>query len=225
MTAVEVREPVPVSTSLRTSAAVRLVWLHARSRRVPSAVAALAVIAVALWAVLTFHWTLGTRGQDTTELPMIFEGCTAAVIAIAAHSPFGEPERATGRWLPFLRLGVVLALSGLAIGLLALAAAVANGLGANLAGGALPLVRNVLGMTGIGLVLVLFTGGLLGWVGPLGYIAISEFALIANYSTPLTWPARPPEDRGGWIAAMAVFAVGLVAYTLRGARNRITDTA
>jgi hypothetical protein len=223
MTAVDVREPAPVSTSWRSPAAVRLVWLHVRSRLVPSAVAALAVIAVALWAVLTFHWTLGARGQDTTELPMIFEGCMAAVIAVTTHSPFGETERAAGRWLPFLRPGVALALCGLAIGFLALAAAIANGPGANLAGGTLPLVRNILGMTGIGLVLVLLTGGLLGWAGPLAYIAISEFALIANYSTPLTWPARPPTDRGGWIAAMVVFAVGLVAYTLRGARTRLSE--
>jgi hypothetical protein len=224
MTAVRVREPARAATSRRSPAAVRLVWLHLRSRRAPSAVAALAVIAFFFWAVVANHWTLGASGRTTMELPMLFEGCTAAVIAITTHSPFGEPERATGRWLPFLRLGVVLALCGLAIGLLALAAAIANGPGAYLDGGTLPLVRNVLGMTGIGLLLVPVTGGLLGWAGPLAFIAISEFTLIAQYTTPLTWPARPPEDRGGWIAAMAVFAVGLVAYTFRGARNRLTDS-
>ena len=32
--------------------------------------------------------------------------------------------------------------------------------------------------------------------------------------------ARPATDRGGWIAAMIVFAIGLAAYTLRGPRVR-----
>ena len=35
---------------------------------------------------------------------MIIEAGAAAVIAVTAHSPFGETERATGRWLPYLRL-------------------------------------------------------------------------------------------------------------------------
>ena len=43
---------------------------------------------------------------------------------------------------------------------------------------------------------------------------------IANYSEPITWAARPPADRGGWIAALAVFAVGLAAFTIRGPRIR-----
>lgn len=223
MTAVRVREPAPAATSGRSPAAVRLVWLHSRSRRVPSAAVALAVIAVAFWAILTYHWTLGASGQTTAELPMILEGSAAAVIAIAAHSPFGEPERATGRWLPFLRLGVVLALCGLAIGLLALAAAIADGPGSYLDGGTLALIRNVLGMAGIGLIVSLVTGGLVAWAGPLAYVAISEFTLIAGYTTPLTWPARPPADRGGWIAAMAVFAVGLALFTIRGPRTRLSD--
>ena len=35
---------------------------------------------------------------------MIIEAGAAAMIAVTAHSPFGETERATGRWLPYLRL-------------------------------------------------------------------------------------------------------------------------
>lgn len=80
-----------------------------------------------------------------------------------------------------------------------------------LAGGVLPVARNVLGMTGIGLVCSRFTGALVAWAGPLAFTAVSQFALMANYSEPLTWPARPPDDRGGWIAAMAAFGAGLAA--------------
>jgi hypothetical protein len=87
----------------------------------------------------------------------------------------------------------------------------------------LAVARNVLGMAGIGLLCSLATGGLLAWIGPLAFVAVSQLALIANYSWPWTWPARPPTDRGGWIAAMTVLAAALIAYTIRGPRVTPSD--
>ena len=199
----------------------RLAWLHLRSRRAPAALAALLACGVALWASLHYHWWLGT-GNAADELPMILQGGAAGIIAVTTHSPFGEPERATGRRLPFLRVAMVLVLCGAAIGFFALGASAAYNpqAGVYLFGGILPVVRNVPGMTGIGLICCLATGSLTAWTGPLAFTAIAQFALIANYSWPITWPARPPSDRGGWIAAMIVFAVGLVAFTIRGPRIR-----
>jgi hypothetical protein len=199
---------------------VRLVWLHLRSRRVPAALAALLACGVTLSAGLNFHWF--SSGDAAVEVPMLLEACAAAIIAVTAHSPFGEPERAAGRWLPFLRLGLVLALCGAAIGLTAAGAAAGYDpkAGVYLADGILPVARNVLGFTGVGLLFTLVAGGLLAWIGPLAYQAICQFALIAGYTEPLTWASRPPADRGGWIAAVAVFAVGLAAFTVRGPRTR-----
>ena len=37
--------------------------------------------------------------------------------------------------------------------------------------------------------------------------------------TGLLWPARPPYDVGGVLCAAVVFAAGLVAITVRGARD------
>jgi len=202
-------------------AGARLTSLHLRSRRVPSALVALAACGVVLWAALRYHWWLGT-GPSAAELPMLIEGCTAGIIAVTTHSPFGEPERATGRWLPFLRLSMALALCGAAIGLLALGAAAAYNphAGVYLASGILGIAENVMGFAGVGLIFSVVTGGLTAWAGPLGFTAICQFALIANYSEPLTWAARPATDRGGWIAAMVVFAIGLAAFTIRGPRLR-----
>jgi hypothetical protein len=225
MTATDVERPQPAAASAawHVPPAARLAWLHLRSRRVPGALVALLCCGVALWASLTYHWWLGA-GNAAYELPMILEGCAAGIIAVTTHSPFGEPERATGRWLPLLRAGLVLALCGAAIGSFALGAAAAAAAGPRagvyLAGGLLSVVRNVLGMTSIGLIVSLVTGGLIAWTGPLAFTAISQFALIANYSEPLTWPTRSPTDRGGWIAAMVVFAAGLIAYTIWGPRVR-----
>ncbi len=205
----------------RAPAAARLVWLHLRSRRVPAALLALLACGLVLWAALEYHWWYGS-GNAADELPNLVEACAAAIIGVTTHSPFGEPERATGRWLPFLRPAVVLALCGAAIGFLALGAAAAADpqAGTGLIHGMLPVVRNLLGFTGVALLLSLAVGGLLSWIGPLAYVGICQCAAVANYSEPITWASRPPADRGGWIAALVVFAVGLVAFTIRGPRIR-----
>ncbi len=193
-----------------------MVWLHLRSRRVPAAVLALAVCTAALRAVV--HWQLTSGGGLTQQTPVIVEAAAAVVIAVTTHGPFGEAERATGRWLPFLRLGSALALTGAAIGLLQLGVT-----GAALNGGVLVLARNVIGITGIGLLASLVTGGLLAWIPQLGYVAFAEYALTELWRNPWTWPVRPPTDRGAWICAALVFAVGLLAFTVRGARTRLAD--
>jgi len=205
----------------RLAVVTRLLWLHLRSRRVPSALVALLACGLALWAALDYHWWYGT-GNAAEEMPSLLEACAAAIIGVTTHSPFGEPERATGRWLPFLRPALILALCGAAIGFLALGAAVADDpqAGIGLVHGMLPVVRNVLGFTGVALLCSLAVGGLLSWIGPLAYAGICQCAAIANYSEPLTWAARPPADRGGWIAALVVFAAGLAAFTIRGPRTR-----
>jgi hypothetical protein len=221
MTAAEVKTPPevlagPAAASRRLAARAQLAWLHLRSRRVPSALVALCLCGGALRAVLGWHLMSG--GVLAQRLPMIIEGGAAVVIAMTTHSPFGEAERATGRWLPYLRLGAVLALTGIAIGVLQLGVT-----GASPPGGVLVLARNVTGIAGIGLLASLVTGGLLAWIPPLGYLAFAEYALNEAWRNPWIWPVRPPADRGAWICAVLVFAVGLSAVTFRGARTGLAD--
>jgi len=215
--AVGERPPAPAPPAWRVRPGARLIWLHLRSRRVPAAVVALAVCGGVLRAALTWHWTFSS-GPYAQLIPLIIEAGAAAAVAVTSHSPVGEPERATGRWLPYLRFGTALALTGVAIGLLQLAVT-----GAGLNAGILVLARNVIGMTGIGLLTSLVTGGLLAWTLPLGYMAFAQYALLEAWRSPWTWPARPPADRGAWICASVVLAAGLTAYTLRGARDRLAD--
>ncbi|MGH3252015.1 MAG: hypothetical protein ACRDOI_38210 [Trebonia sp.] len=220
MTAASVLKPAgfpgaPTPMAGRLPAGIRLIWLHLRTRRVPAGIVALAVCAVLLRA--TLHWK---SSSDPQQFPLIVEAGAAAVIAVTTHGPFGEAERATGRWLPAMRLLAAAGMCGLAI--LALQLGVVGG---NLNEGILVLARNVIGFTGLGLACSLVTGGLLAWVLPLGYLAFCQYALADAWSAPWTWPARPPADRGGWIAAAAVLAVALLAYTLRGPRTRPGDDA
>lgn len=130
---------------------------------------------------------------------MIVEAGAAAVIAVTTHGPFGEVERVTSRWLPAMGLLAAAGMCGLAI--LALQLGVT---GESLNDGILVLARNVICFAGLGMACSLVTGGLLAWVLPLGYMAFCQYALTEAWTAPWTWPARPPADRGGWIATMTV---------------------
>ena len=212
------RAPRPVLASRPDQpprAILRLVWLHAVSRRLPAALALLTACAAGLRGTLYGHWD----AYGALQLPLIIEAACAAVIAVTAGSPFGEPERATGRWLPFLRLGAAVALTALAAGLLA-----AAGTGMPLAGGFPDVLRNVAGLTGIGLLCAVLLGGPLAWIGPLTYSLAGVYALYTDWhpptlSTPWLWPGRPPHDAGGALCAAGVFAAGLIAFAVRGARE------
>jgi hypothetical protein len=192
---------------------LRLLLLHLISRRVPAAVAVLAACGVLLRLGLQWHWITG-NGPQAAELPVMIEGAAAAVIAVVTASPFGEPERATGRWLPYLRLADALGLTLAAAAILAAGAAAAG-----LPGGTLAIARNVAGLAGLGLLSSAVLGGLLAWIGPMAYAVVAEFAIIEAWTTPWMWPARPPHDWGAALCAGVAFAAGLLVAALRGARD------
>ena len=116
-------------------------------------------------------------------------------------------------------LALVLALTAIAVAALA-----AAGTGAHLAGGTEDVLRNVAGITGIGLLGAAVLGGGLAWVGPTGYLVVGAYALYTDWhgpalTTPWIWPARPPHDLGAAICAGLVFACGIAVITVRGARD------
>ena len=167
-------------------------------------------------------WCCGPRSTGTgawatrtapRQLALVTEAGAASVIAAATQSPFGDPERATGRWLPYLRLGGAVGLTAAAFGALAAGAAAEH-----LPGGTLDILRNTAGLTGIGLLLAAVTGGALAWAGPMMYMIVAQFALIGDWPTPWMWPARPPHDLGAALCAGLVFAAGIAVATVRGAR-------
>jgi hypothetical protein len=134
------------------------------------------------------------------------------------HSPFGEPERATGHRLPSLRLGTAVALTGIAVGLLAAGAAATH-----LPGGSLDVLRNVAGITGIGMLSAAAIGGALSWIGPMAYLVLSEYAILNAWTAPWIWPTRPPHDAGAALCAALAFLAGVAIITARGDGRRAAE--
>jgi hypothetical protein len=147
-------------------------------------------------------------------VPLTIETGAAAVIAVSTYGPLGEPERATGWLLPWLRLGTALALTAAAFG--ALAAGATAGV---LSGGTLGLLRNFAGTAGLGLLCAVALGGAFGWVAPMAYLLITEVTLNGPPTTAWVWAARPPHDHSAALCAGAVFVAGMAAITLLGPRN------
>jgi len=222
MTAAGVRRSAPGAAPAPVRGAVlgwlRLACLYLVSRRAPAALALLAALGALLWAALHWHWNIAGGPAAQSVIPLTIETGAAAVIAVTAHGPFGEPERAAGRWLPCLRLGAIMALTAAAAGLLAAGAA-----GGALPGGFLAMARNVAGITGIGLLSAVALSGALAWTGPMAYLVLTETALAGNATTPWIWPARPPHDVGGALTAAGVFTAGALLLTVRGARASVRD--
>jgi len=222
MTAAGVPQAAPGAASAPAArlgpAWLRLAWLYLVSRRAPVALALLAGLGALLWVALHWHWNVAGGPAAQMMFPLVTEAGAAAVIAATTYGPFGEPERATGRWLPYLRLGAAVALTAAAIGALALGST-----GGGLPGGFATMARNVAGMTGVGLLCAIVLGGMLAWTGPVAYWMLAEAALANGLTTPWIWPARPPADRGAAICAYLVFAAGLALITVRGVRESARD--
>ena len=85
------------------------------------------------------------RSRRQQFIPLTIQAAAAAIIAVTTYGPFGDTERAVGRWLPCLRLGAGVALTAAAVGALA-----AGATAGHLPGGTPAMVRNLTGMADIG---------------------------------------------------------------------------
>lgn len=200
-----------------SSAGRRLLRLHLVSRQAPTALAALLGCALVLRLALQAH-LVPLHEASGRQVPVLVEGMAAAIVVLTARNPFGEAERTAGGRLPWLRLGTALLMTGAAVALLMAACA-----GARLPGGTLDVLRDVAGMTGIGLLCAPVIGGGVAWLGPLTYVAAAEFTLTQDWHSPWMWTGRPPHDLGAALCAGLAFVAGTAFMTLRGSRDRADE--
>jgi hypothetical protein len=201
-------------------AGFRLARLYLISRHVPMALALLAGLGALLAASLYWHWNIAGGAAAQQFIPLTIESGAAAVIAVTTYGPFGDIERAVGGWLPRLRSGAAVTLTAVALGSLAAGAAAGA-----MPGGTLALLRDLGGITGVGLLSAAVLGGAFGWVGPMGYLLTTEAGLARGTATLWIWPSRTPHDRGAAICAALLFAVGLMLVTVLGPRGRDSGVA
>jgi hypothetical protein len=138
----------------------------------------------------------------------------AVVIGAGARSPFGDIERCASRPMGPIRLGHLLALALVAALVLLGASTIING------GIERELVRNLAGYLGLSLLAAWLLGTGISWALPLAYATLAFILLPEN---PLAWPARYPLDARSLAVAASLLALGLLAVTLRGSRDKAEE--
>lgn len=189
--------------------------LYARSRALPTALAALAgTAAFALWAA----GRLDTYVDPDRRVPIVALAplLAAAVIGTTLYTASDELDRTAVRpWWP-RRLLQLAALTALAAALLPLAV-----LGHPEVFGPATVIRNVLGCTGLTAAAAVLLGARLSWLPVFGYVTavyLGSSGARGRAATVWAWPMQPGAQPGAWAAALVAFAMGAALYAVRGAR-------
>ncbi|MEU1616049.1 hypothetical protein ABZ479_01965 [Streptomyces sp. NPDC005722] len=192
-----------------------LVPLYLRSRRLPGAVAALAVLfAVSRWSADRLVDRALFDPAARVPLVVLAPVLAAAVTGLSLHSRSGELDRSAPlpwwRW----RAAHLLGLTGLA----------ALWLGTAVPGdpahfGAPAMVRGVLGFTGLAAAGAALFGARLSWLPP---VVLGGAAFLAAPRTPggaaavWAWSMQPGAQPAAWATAVVLFAAGAALVAVRG---------
>ncbi|MBA3360534.1 MAG: hypothetical protein H0T94_03520 [Acidimicrobiia bacterium] len=181
---------------------------YLRARRVPGAVAALGMISFAAFLVARVMVGAGEFAEQAL-IPVVVVGPAAA--AVAALITLDEPSLEIALAAPF-RLGVARALQMtiLMLGAVVVFAPLGQFEGMRL--GFPAAARNVVGYTGLGLVVGPWAGATWAWIAPTVYV-VSALTIegAARTGTLLFWSTRPDWDTASWAVAALLMAAGLVA--------------
>jgi hypothetical protein len=193
---------------------MRLLALYSRGRRLPAAVLAALVGAIALDLAGWVFWQGSADVRSVTFTVTI--GVAAASIGLVG-ADIALERTASLPWLPrraahLIGLGIVIA--GFAL--------VATGV---LCSPAVPtevVIRDTagqLGLLGLGAVLV---GGSFGWVLPVLAMLLPNLPIIPEHTplgTGLTWLVQSSQSTTANVTGFTAAAVGLLAYSVLGCRK------
>lgn len=195
------------------SASWRLVWLYARSRRLPWTLAGLAVlVGLTRWGT---HWP-----NPVHDSVSVFASALAAVLLVGSiDSPGAEMDY--GAPLPWNRWRAIHILGGLVVCIVPLAMVVHHhGMGFDLM-----VARDVLGFTGLAAITAAYAGAALSWIAPMGYAFIVWVLPVdpLNGANFWLWPVLTADVAPTWLVALVLASVGGVSLTARGVPLRLGD--
>ncbi|WP_371494481.1 hypothetical protein OG871_05170 [Kitasatospora sp. NBC_00374] len=190
---------------------MRWLILYARSRQVPTSVAAVTLVALVLWAL-----NLGRPGPVDLGLVVVVltANVAAASVGLGGRDPALERTAAI-RWVPRRAAHVLLIGAFASAALLAVRAA-----GVELAPTEV-VVRDGAGLVGLAALGAALCGAQFAWTLPTGWLA---FTLLVptprgTVGEVLHWMSFPPGTAASAATAWALLATGTVAYALAGPRR------
>lgn len=183
---------------------MRLLYLHLHSRQVERALVLLGGVVMMAWA-----WHIASDGHGPSSGPLLVLPALAVAVIIPAGTgtPFGELEATMSRSLDPLRLAHMLGLVVVAAFALAAASGSVD----------CAIIRNVAGLTGLGLVAARVAGPSVAWVAPLCY---ATYALAGNPRSTWTWPVHTGTAIQPALIALVLLLIGLGAIVPHGTRSR-----
>lgn len=196
--------------------------LYMRSQHLSVAAPAIVAVGAVMYAVASLMVGSGSFG-DQALIPTVVIGPIA--LAIAVISTVDDPSDEIVRAAPF-RFGV--ARVGHILGLVILAALVLLPMSIfpEMALSAPAGIRNLVGYTGLGLVMSWFATGRWAWVAPviygLGALTVEGAARSGHL---FFWPTRPNGATMAWVIAVVLFGLGLVACAVRRPIRFENDTS
>ncbi|HYI14572.1 MAG TPA: hypothetical protein VEX37_04235 [Thermomicrobiales bacterium] len=178
---------------------MRLWLLYLRSRLAFPALVWLLLIA-------TFCWVVGHRWGSQSDLFLIatitVPLAAAAMICVTIGSPFGEVEQSLSRPLVGICLGHLIGMLFVAAAVVGVAATAWPGVNVEWR-----FVRNLLGLTGLGLLFARVLGERLLWAPPLGFAMLSIFqrGAATGEAPDWAWVVQPAT-----LDMPALLAIGLL---------------
>lgn len=201
---------------------MRPLWLLARQRRAPVAALGLVVVVVAGALLGPTAVRIGSLQPITVPVVVLLPVAAACLIALTTVSTIPELERTADRPMTVLRLLLLLALLLPTTALLALVTAGSVG-----QLGPPATIRNLLGLTGLGLLGVAVLGGSFGWLPPCVLAGLAFIAGARGDGTAHPWAfvIRPNNDPIAFTTAVVLLLAGTIASlaTQQRATTRATD--
>lgn len=191
---------------------MRWLILYARSRQVPTSVAAITLVALAAWVFKR------DRGAGSTDLVMAAQVLSAMVAAasVGLDGRDAALERTAAiRWLPRRAAHVLLIGAVAGTGLLAAQAA-----GAKLAPAEV-VVRDSAGLVGLAALGAVLCGAVYAWTLPTGWLALTLVVPIppGTVGQVAGWMIFLPGTAASTGTAWALLVTGTVLYAVAGPRR------